>query len=199
MKITALALLPLALLASCAAVGPAPAPQALSSLPEHALTLHVGGRALDDDWEPVEDQVSLGLVYDMHVPDQTIGFEVGLSASTDDQDDVVPGVDAEATFGEFYGGVRGTFHLGESPIRPYVALGASVLRVDGSLDDGGSEVSSDDTTFGLYGRVGAYFALGRDWRVGLDFRHLFGDDADLEGFDVDTSFSELTLGFGFVF
>ena len=47
------------------------------------LDLHLGGRALDkDDWDPVEDQGTIGIDFVHEGLDSAIGFEVGMGGNS---------------------------------------------------------------------------------------------------------------------
>lgn len=177
-------------------------PAACASLPSdegvrpaahsNRLALLAGVRELGDDYEPVEVQTMLGLEYAHEAPGALVGFEAGIagSASEDEQ----AGVDVEGSTLELYAGVRKTF--GDDQVRPYVGLGAALIRTaidpdDGPVDDGGSLAG--------YAHGGAELWLGPNWFAGLDLRFVFASDIEYVARDTDGDYGQLALfvGFGF--
>lgn len=189
--------LPLLILAAvCAAPPPAAAQDGVGN-----VRLLVGARAFDeDDWEPVDEQLGLGLELDWRPGGSQVGFELGVSVSEEDDDAFVQGlgvVDAEASFLELYGGVRGTF--GEDVVQPFVGAGLTYLVADLEVSALGASASEDEGSLGLYAHGGVSFAVGEHVSLGLDARVVLGTEMDFAGFEVDADYFQLGgfLGFGF--
>jgi hypothetical protein len=111
--------------------------------------------------------------------------------SSDDDD--IGGVDAEASTGEIYGGVRKSF--GEDVVRPYVGAGLSFINAEAEL--GG--VDDDDSSGAVYVHGGIAFAVSESFFLGIDLRFLMGSDIDIFGSDADADYGQLAfmMGFGF--
>jgi opacity protein-like surface antigen len=173
---------------ACAAVG---APQSDTPVPRasgnaNRLTLYGGQRSFDeDDYEPVEDHLMLGLEYAHETPGSAVGFEVGVAGSGDDDD--IGGVDVEARTFEAYAGLRKT--LGDSAVHPYLAGGVSAIKADvelGGFDD-------DDTSFGVYLHGGVAFDLTESFSLGVDLRTLFGSEIEIAGIDGDADYAQFAV------
>lgn len=156
----------------------------------------IGGRAVDDDFEPVEDQLILGIEGEFRPGRFPLGIEVGVQTSLGyDQADVVTNqgvaeVDRTAVLSEFYVGPRLTIEAG--PVRPYVGGGVTVLNgyLEASTDSFGPNVSIDDndTTAAGYAHAGVHFDITRAFHVGLDVRGVFGAELDFEGATLDADY-----------
>jgi opacity protein-like surface antigen len=179
----------------------------LEDLDERHLTLLLGERQLDDDeWDPVEDQLAGGVIFDASDTDTGNGFEVGMSYSQDD-DEVGP-VDVDGNVFDVFAGYRYTFDLDEDDVddpddfsddvHPYLAAGGAIVRGEVEVDTPGGDDSDDDISPGAYIRAGIGFDVGEDVRLGVDYRHLFLSDMDIGSID-DADFDQfmVTLGFDF--
>lgn len=184
-----------------AAEAGAPAPRAPASQLEQMSSRHVtflvGERMLDeDDWDPVEDQWAGGVEVDGTDPDSGHGYEVGMTYSRDDDDDGP--VDVEGNTFDVYGGYRYTFRPDERAIHPYLSAGLAVIRAEAEVDTPVGNNSDDDISPGAYVRAGIAFDLSEQFRLGVDYRHMFLTDVDIGGIsDVDFDQLMLTLGFAF--
>ena len=184
MKLAAFLLL--AQLASCAAVAPAGPGPAAPPPYENRFALYLGQRSLDeDDWEPVEDQLTLGFDYSHEAAGSAIGFEVGLFASGDDEE--VAGADVEGPTLELSAGIRKTFAEG-SRIRPYLGAGVAVINAEAEV--GGSD---DDTSLAGYAHGGLGYQISDTFVIGVDLRVLFGSDLEIAGVDTDADYGQLAL------
>ncbi len=164
------------------------------------VSLLLGARALDeDDWSPVEDQVAFGLELDWRGGGAPVGFEVGLSASSEEEDVRVAGltVDVEAELVEVYGGARWTF--GEQDLRPYVGGGLSFVAADVEVSGAGATADDDDDSLGLYLHGGFQLDVGEYVIVGLDARVLLGTEIDLAGASGDADYFQVGALVGFTF
>jgi opacity protein-like surface antigen len=197
-------------LSGCAAT--APQNQSLAQYDRPMVrnaTLLIGQRSLekDDDWDPADDQLLLGLQIDWYDPDwwyhddRALGYELGLFYSNDDDDVNIPGVgsiDVEATTAEFSFGGRFTLHFERFRLHPYVGAGAAVIWAEADPASGTSGDSEDDWSPGAYAHAGVYWNAWRELMLGFDYRILMLTDVDV-GIDTDVDYQQLafTLGFGF--
>lgn len=160
---------------------------------DNRVGLYVGQRYLDEgEWEPVDEQLALGIEYSHERPGSVIGWEAGFFHSSDDDD--VLGFDVEVSTIEFYGGVRKTF--GDGVVRPYVGGGLALITLEADISGVGD---ADDTSPAGYAHAGLAFRVSDSFHVGVDLRALFASDLDLAGIDTDADYEQLALMLGFAF
>jgi hypothetical protein len=180
------------LLVSCAAVQSG-APTVASAPPavrENHISLYAGQRNLDeDDWSPVDEQLTIGVEFSQEQPENMIGWEVGFMGSNDK--DHISGTEVEVSTGEVYGGIRKTF--GTGVVRPYVGGGLAFIHLDADVTGIGDD---DDSSAAGYVHGGVAFALSESFFLGLDLRVLFGSDLEIAGFDTDADYGQLALVLG---
>ena len=131
------------------------------------------------------------------------GYEVGIAfAYQTDDTDTTP-YDYELTTEEFYGGYRYTFRTADRDNiwRPFVALGASVIRAH--IDTPTFPPFNDDASaLAGYAKLGMTWEVGARLRLGLDARALFGtNELDIgtptgeSEADVDNEQVAFTIGY----
>lgn len=178
-------------------------PEYSSSSDTH-LTLMVGERWLDeDDWGDFDNPVAYGLEVDGS-NHEGHGYEVGVFYTNEDENDLgnISGLDGETTTWELYGGYRYTFNQGED-VHPFVSVGVGAENGELEASTPFGSDSDDDTVLGAYARAGLLWDLGERIRLGLDYRHFFGQDLEVNiaGADIsaDSDYDQvlLTLGWGF--
>jgi hypothetical protein len=159
------------------------------------LSVHVGMRQFDeDDWAPVEDQTSFALDYAMQWESAPVGFEAGLSYSSEDDDVFVPTigtVDFDTEFVEVYAGVHKSFAV--SSVRPALGAGITVISADAEASSAGASASDDDQTFGFYVHGGIGVPLGDTFEIGADLRAVIGAELEIAGVDVDADYTQASL------
>jgi hypothetical protein len=169
------------------------------------FTLLGGMRSLDEDeWAPLDDQPTFGIEVDEYNRGDGEGYEFGLLFAGEDDDVLDPyfglgTFDVESDTLEFYAGWRKTFRALEEGYHPYIAAGLAVLFTELEISGAGLSEDDDDIVPGLYVRLGILWDLDERWRLGLDYRHLFADDADLFGEDLDVDHDQLLLTLGWAF
>ena len=161
--------------------------------PEDAMRVAVlvGGRVLDDDVEPLDEQPMVGLEIDSMATDPAWRYELGLSYSTDD--DTEGGSDAELSMWEAYAGVRWLV-LGPRRLRPYVGGGFSFAVTE--LDVSGVGTPSDQS-IGGYLHGGVTYDLTRHVFVGIDVRARLGQDFRLDSVELDGFQQQAAVVLGF--
>jgi hypothetical protein len=155
---------------------------------------HLGTRSLDDDaWEGIEDHFLLGFEGAFH-PGRGggLGLEYGFFFSADDTE--VLGVDVTGALFETSVGAR--YVLGNGPIYPLIGAGVSFVYADVEGEQAGFTVSDDDTAFGGYGHLGAFWRAARGFSIGVDGRISSTSDVELFGVDGDASYTQLALTLG---
>ena len=153
------------------------------------LELSLGQRSLDTgDYEPVEDQVALGLGLSQEVPGSAFGWELGFMGSYDD--DPVSGIgEVEGRTAELYGGLRKTLSRRDSAVRPY--LGGGLSLVAASFEVAG--IDDEDGSIAAYAHAGVEIEVSPSFAVGLDLRGLFGSDIELFGVETDADYTQLAV------
>lgn len=175
-------LLGIATLASCASSSYT---QVSGAAPSSMISVSLGQRFIDDDFEPVEDEFTYGVEFSKDLPSAPLWWEVGFFAS-DDEDS---GTNAEGSTQEFYGGVRRYFEDPGSKLHPYVGGGLSFMNAE--LD--GGFIEDDDNVIGLYVHGGAVYDITPEWALGLDLRIFIGEDAELFGIDGSVDYTQLAV------
>lgn len=152
------------------------------------LTLAIGQRSLDEgDYEPVEDQIALGVGVHQEPPGSLVGWELGFQGSYD-EDDVAGFGDIESSTWELYGGLRKTLVDGEE-VRPYLGAGLSLVGVRFEA----LGIDDDDSSLAAYAHGGVEIEVSPGFALGLDLRGLFGSEIDLFGVDTDADYGQLAL------
>ena len=144
----------------------------------------LGGKFLDDDeWEPADDQLVLGVQLDARPQDWPVNLALDIRYGFGDGNFF--GVEFESNILEFDLGVRKIFE--QHPIlRPFIGGGLSIVEAEFS----GLGLSDDDVGIGFWIGGGFYLLLQEHFNIGLDLRFstadvtLFGVDADAGGFQV---------------
>lgn len=109
--------------------------------------------------------------------------------------------DVESSTLEVDFGVRKTWELGGSRVRPYIGGGLatafSKLKVDGDLDS----FDDDASGTGFWVGGGVYWRLGERFNLGLNVRHSTAevdfDDVGIKNVDVGGTHIGLVLGWGY--
>jgi opacity protein-like surface antigen len=192
-----------ALLAAACASAPRlePPAQVPADLPSSALAIHLGVRGLDDhDWDPVDDQGTIGLELVHEAPGSIVGLEAAFFASQREEDDfhVTPSVvvDARGRTSEIDFGVHKTIPVEYGGVRPYLGGGFSVLHADLRGEANGAQARDDADSVGVYLHGGVEFDLSPNLYLGLDLRARGGSEVHLLGDDVDTGYGQVTLALG---
>jgi hypothetical protein len=149
------------------------------------VSLLVIGRVVDDA-DPADEQFGWGLEYDGYSPADPLGWEIGVSRTSDEAS--TGAGNFEATVLEIYTGPRKTWG-GPGELHPFVSGGLAFVEAEAELSGVGSE---DDSSFGVYLRGGAYWTFGH-LNVGADVRALLG--TDIEFGDADSYQVGFVLGY----
>jgi len=156
----------------------------------HAAQLGVAD--LGGDYEPVEQQATLGWSMNRHAEESGISYEIGAQVAGDTAN--VGGVDITSANFELYGGPRYEWVL--DSVRPYLAGGLSLLTTELEGRVGVAGVSDNDTTLGLYLGGGVDFMITERFFMGLGLRSAFGHEPELFGIEGDAAFTQFFLRIG---
>lgn len=157
------------------------------------VNVYVGQRMVDeDDWEPVDDQMVIGVEVDKFDPSESFGWEAAIFYASDDGTNFGGNVDASTT--EFAFGLRKTLFT-STRLRPYVGVGLAAIRAE--IDDAAGV--DEDNTAGVYAHGGVYWDVGQNFHIGVDVRTVFGTDVALNGNDVDVDYVQGAVFGGLAF
>lgn len=138
----------------------------------------------DDDWEPVEDQLLLGVMFDITPPGSPIAFAVDLLATGDD-DDYYDGYDYYETTGsttEIDLGIR--WYTPPAVIRGYIGGGLALVNAEITVEVNGHEASEDDSAVGFFLNGGLVVTLVRHLNLGLNARYSEAE-VDIAGYEAE--------------
>ena len=158
----------------------------------------------EDNFEAADNLFNFGMEFNQVVEPGGLGFEFGFNIAGDEDDNVdlapsgsFPGgnFDVERFFAEIYGGARAEFKLAN--FRPYIGGGGTLINVyERRGQSFFNRDDEDDTVFGGYVRGGVQYDLSESFFIGVDFRRVFGPNAELFGQDFDTDYSQLAFTLG---
>lgn len=170
--------------------------------PTGRLSLLLGGRSLsDDDFQPTDAPGIFGIEYSQ-VPDLGgLGFEFGVQFGFASEDGVQLSNNSVANIelqqAELYAGVRA--ELGKGAIRPYVGGGGTFLSTTTRVEQGFLATESDDSVLGAYLHAGLQADLTRNLFIGVDYRHIFAGDYEINGGEVSSEYDQIAAVLGFSF
>lgn len=175
----------------------------------------VGVRMLTEDaaWAPVDDQVDLGLSFQVPLlgpdgyrsesPFRAVSWDLGFryafddSESTDAAGTVLSDLDARTY--DIAGGLLLSPLTRRAPIEPYVGAGIALLLTDVERQTLGVSASETDSALSAYVRTGARIDVGGGQHVGFDVRWLSGGDERIDGIGADAGSLSLSFLFGIHF
>jgi opacity protein-like surface antigen len=163
---------------------------AFTSMTVHAqgssgnANLFLGSKKLDsDDWEPLEQQAELGVMFDFNLADWPVNMAIDLLVSADTT--TMLGVDIEATTTEIDFGARKYFDTGSS-FSPYIGGGLALVSAELKANEGPLTISDDDSSMGFWVNLGMVWTINQV-NFGIDLRHsnadvtLYGEDGEAGG------------------
>lgn len=162
-------------------------------------TLELGSQSMTDEdfWDPTDEPFAIAGTLELRNRESGFGGEFGAAIAFDESSLLPMGTDAEMSMAELFGGARQTFTLLGGRLHPFVGAGVTLIDVSARITQGSLVYDEeDDVTFGLYGRVGAYWNFGGTFDLGVDFRAVVGTDVELAGVDGDVDFARASLVFG---
>jgi len=157
-----------------------------------AVHVFVGQKFLgEDEWEPVEHQLEVGIDAAMGGDSWPIWINFGILAASAD-DEIGGGDQLEGSTMELYAGINKTWTGNQ--FHPYVSGGFAFVNSDVEVRDVNDDIvaEDDDSGPGLYVQGGGYWRVGSSLNLGGMLRYsVFGDD--FEGGGVHLG---VTIGWG---
>lgn len=179
------------------------------------LLFSAGQRTLDDnDWEPVDQQLQIGVITDIRLDESPLYIVASLQYSFDSDnvyesgtsggESYVADIDLDAGYFDASVGLKYMPSIGDV-FRPYVGLGVTAAGAayitEGYVSGGGfyEDVDDDDSAgaIGGYVSVGSLFRIGH-FALGIEARQIVATDFEFDGYDSNAdALSVLGLiGFG---
>ncbi len=142
------------------------------------VNFFLGAKALEEnEWEPVEDQVELGIEIDFRQQNWPVSIAIDLLVAADEDDFF--GANIESKTSELNIGVRKIWD--KSPhVRPFI--GGGVSFISGEFKAFG--FSEDDSAMGFWIGGGVYWTLTEHFNLGLELK---ASSAEITLFDVDVN------------
>lgn len=132
------------------------------------VNLFIGQKALEkDDWEPLEKQLEVGLMFDIGGKDWPVNIALDILGSADVT--TIAGIEVTGSTSEFDIGIRKSFLDGN--FHPYVGGGLAFIQTEIEGTYGGITVSDDDSGVGLWVSGGLYYSIIEQINVGFDLRY----------------------------
>ena len=158
------------------------------------INAFLGMKYLDeDDWSPMEEQTEGGLLFDIGKINWPVHILVESMYSMDD--DVISGVDVEATTTELVLGVKKIW-APNSSIRPFIGGGLCFAAAELEGSQGVEQISDDESGTGFSVSGGVYWTLGQHFNLGL---HLAYSSVEVTLYETDAAIggthSGLMLGY----
>lgn len=157
-----------------------------------AVYFSIGQRTVDDDFQPVEDQDSLGLTLLLKEETWPLAILLGVHTSDATGSDII---DFESDMFELSIGVAKLWDKFWR-VRPYVGGGITVLDAEFRMNPGGSSIADHDKTVAPYLNGGVLLRLGEKFNVGLDVRAVTAAEVNLFQIDADADYTQVSLMFG---
>jgi hypothetical protein len=173
---------------------------------ETTVMADLAWRCADSDFEPVDQQKTIGLEADVRLPHDDVGLELGLFHSERDgtHNGATGDSDVKASMNEISAGGRWKYGEWILHSQPYASAGASLLFVSTSSDGPGS-ASQDGTdwTIGPYFRVGLAWPIVGGLSIAIDYRQVvftnWFHDMDIDGLTTDANYSQGGIILGWTF
>jgi hypothetical protein len=180
---------------------------ALAADPDGHVNFFIGQKALDSDWDPVDQQPEFGVIMSFGKSDWPVFIAVDVMTSAKEED-VPSQFCCTATYtaatieGSF--GARKIWNVKNT--RPYIGGGIALISAGAEYEFAGFIVDADGTAIGPWVSGGVFWRLGKRFNLGFDVRWSYAE-VELE-FDDGAIFvpdrkvkagglhGGITLGFG---
>ncbi len=146
------------------------------------VNFFLGAKALEDEWEPAEDQVEFGVEIDFRQQSWPVSIAIDLLVAAGEDDFL--GINVESRTSELNIGVRKIWD--KSPqVRPFI--GGGISFISGEFEWKTIGISEDDSAMGFWLGGGVYWALSEHFNLGLELKssyaeiNLFGLDGNAGG------------------
>lgn len=141
------------------------------------VNFFLGAKALEDEWEPAEEQTEFGIEVDFRQKSWPVNIAIDLLGAAGEGD--LGGIDFESKTSELNIGVRKIWD--KTPhVRPFIGGGISFIT--GEFE--GLSLSEDDSAVGFWIGGGVYWTLGEHFNLGLELKF---SSAEITIFDVDVN------------
>ncbi len=146
----------------------------------------IGSKHLDDnDWSPLDSHDASGFMLDVKKKSWPLSITYDLVGSYDEEKNGASKDEAYTIENQF--GVRKTFELEDSKMRPYIGGGVTLVSAEIKNKTATTSVKDDDDGTGLWLGAGWYFGVTESFDIGFDVRYseaevtIFGQDLEAGG------------------
>jgi opacity protein-like surface antigen len=141
----------------------------------------IGSKHLDDkDWSPLDSQEALGFMLDIKKKSWPVSITYDLTGSGEVKEK--GSVKDEAYTLEQHIGIRKTFELEGSKMRPYVGGGVALVSTEVKNKTATTSVKDDDDATGVWIGAGWYVGVNENFDIGFDVRY---SESEVTLFDQD--------------
>ncbi len=141
------------------------------------VNFFLGAKALEDEWDPAEEQTEFGIEVDFRQQSWPVSIAIDLLVAAGEDDFF--GANIESRTSELNIGVRKIWD--KSPqVRPFI--GGGVSFISGEFKAFG--FSEDDSAMGFWIGGGVYWTLSQHFNLGLELK---ASSAEITLFDVDAN------------
>ncbi|UCD85654.1 MAG: hypothetical protein JSU92_05540 [Deltaproteobacteria bacterium] len=145
------------------------------------VNVFLGGKTLDDSWEPAEQQAEIGLQVDFRPRSWPINFVIDFLGGYGEG--TLLGIECKSTTSEVNIGVRKIWEQFVY-VRPFIGGGVSFIHGEFTGVPFGIEITDDDDGVGGWLGGGVYWTLAEHFNIGLEAKGsiakltLFGGDVN---------------------
>lgn len=127
----------------------------------------------DEDWSPLEKQMSLGMILDVKRQSWPMSIAFDLIGSADIEENGANKQEAYTI--EKHLGVRKTFEPAGMPVKPYIGGGLALINAKLKDRTSSTSTSVDDDAVGTWLGAGAYLPISSNFQLGIDVRYSQAD------------------------
>ena len=153
------------------------------------INVFLGAKALEDEWEPAEEQSEFGIEFDFKQDGWPVSIAIDYLSGSGDG--TLGGIEFESETSELNLGVRKIWDT--SPrVRPFI--GGGIAFITGEFS--GLGLSEEDDAVGAWIGGGVYWTLGEHFNLGLEGKYSSAD-VTLFGLEVDAGGGHFGLLVGY--
>lgn len=155
------------------------------------VNFFLGAKALEDEWEPTEEQTEFGVEIDFRQKDWPVNIAIDISGASGEGSIGI--FDYESRTSELNIGVRKIWD--KSPqVRPFI--GGGISFISGEFEWSSLGTSEDDSAMGFWVGGGVYWALTEHFNLGLELK-VSSAEITLAGLDVNAGGGHFGLLIGY--
>jgi opacity protein-like surface antigen len=155
------------------------------------VNFFLGGKTLENEWEPAEQQGEFGIEVDFRQQNWPVSIAIDLLVAAGEGNIGV--LDYESRTSELNIGVRKIWDK-STHLRPFI--GGGISFISGEFEWSTLRISEDDSAMGLWLGGGVYWALSEHFNLGLELKSSYAE-INLGGLDVNAGGGHFGLLIGY--